>query len=519
MENSKTATAFAIGLLALQVSTDFAVQANDGDCGVLQYRDSQGICQSCHGRTCQPGHKIVTNCGNGQDVTCEPCTDLEPGHTCASGVVRSCISCEHQNKKQVQECDANHDSICLGCLDNYYPDVVGRKVYCYHCREDRQNRTECRTAPPDIQTPGKDNDDPKVPGAEIRKDKDTKGQDVITPVAITAISAGTLVIVAILFVLWRKPAIFKMCKGRPYEQTAQVDVESPRPEDSERQDENPTEEDKAVCHIDGKRVRFLKRQLSSSSTKSEPEDQERLLEDTSTTKSKHRPPKLNLRRTSGVREVNVEVHGARSQSVHDVDATPFPKDGTPSPYPVEEDDVFLHSSKTTEAVGGCPDVSDEAEVPVPGTDMPHTRRESKDLSGQTAKIHSTNNTANKYHTTLALCTKHADTIRLEDEWFNYNIQQKLSVYLDKIQPTPSMPTWRTFFEKFNLTKIELDGVDTRSVPSPTLALFNMLQKSNPGAENYFTVGDVLRQLDCMKFADAASALCDELLEHINQSKS
>ncbi|CAH1267185.1 TNFRSF19 [Branchiostoma lanceolatum] len=349
MENSKTTTAFVIGLLVLHVSIDLAVQATEGDCIISQYLDSQGVCTSCNGRTCQPGEKIVTPCGKGQDVTCEPCTDLEPDHTCASGTsVRSCISCKSQNKKQVRACDANSDSICEGCLDNHYAKVSGDRVYCLHCQEDRENRTECQPEPPIIKPSGEGNDDPKLPV------KGAKRNDVTTPVLITVVCVLAIGIFVFIIIIWRKPM---MCKGRTYQQTAQGDVESPRPQESEGHDESPAEKDKVLCRIEGKRVRF-KRQLSSSSTKSE--DEEKLLGDTSMTKRKHRPPKLNLKPSSEVGEV--DVHCAGPPSVHGVDAAPFPEDGTPSPFPVEEEDVFPHPTDITEGTKERPASGVDAEV-------------------------------------------------------------------------------------------------------------------------------------------------------------
>ncbi|KAI8497920.1 2'-5'-oligoadenylate synthetase [Branchiostoma belcheri] len=110
-------------------------------------------------------------------------------------------------------------------------------------------------------------------------------------------------------------------------------------------------------------------------------------------------------------------------------------------------------------------------------------------------------TAADYATKLARCKERASTILLNDDWFNNDIQQKLAVYLDRIQPFSPMLTWKDFFEQFGLTRHELDAASSPSVASPTLALFSVLQ-----TRNRHTVKDLLENLHNLKFYDASFSI-------------
>eukprot|EP00058_Branchiostoma_floridae_P015390 XP_002600878.1 hypothetical protein BRAFLDRAFT_75837 [Branchiostoma floridae] len=135
------------------------------------------------------------------------------------------------------------------------------------------------------------------------------------------------------------------------------------------------------------------------------------------------------------------------------------------------------------------------------------------LEEQTAIIHraSRNNAANDYAIKLAWCKDRASSILLEDDWFSFNIQERLAAVLDTTTThASSIPTWRTFFVQFGVTNQDLESVNTRSVNSPSLALFCVLETRNTMYKH--TVKTVLEILHNLKLYDAANFLCDELLK-------
>ncbi|XP_035682539.1 uncharacterized protein LOC118419953 [Branchiostoma floridae] len=499
-----TKMTFTIGLLTLLLSSGFMGLTAGEDCDANKYLDSEGNCQSCSGRTCPAGEKIKEKCGHGKDLICELCTDLPAGQTCARGIQGPCVSCEHQNKKTVRECDARLDSVCYGCLENHFPKVNNQgEVDCIHCSAETNNRSECSQHPviecaPEVA-------DNALPGPEDdRHHKDSQRWAVIAAIAVSAAAAAILTVILVLVALKKN-----LCKPHgPYNRAPAHDAENP--EQPERREESPAlseESEGEQCQVDEnkKKVKFTKACRTSTN---QSEDGQQLLHS-----KRPKLSKLKIPKRSSEGEIELHVSGSRTSSP--VKAVPSPKKGTPSPYPVSDDDVFSYPSGNQPVNVQTDRHVRDAQAPCvgPTTSQASTPTGSLDLSGQTAKIHSDsravpNNTANDYATKLAWCKDRASSILLDDDWFSYNIQQELAGHLDKIPPSSSMPTWRTFFEKFGLTKQELDGVNTRYVDSPSLALFEVLQSRN--AMYKYTVKKVLESLHNLKLYNAANFLCDEL---------
>ncbi|XP_019625171.1 PREDICTED: uncharacterized protein LOC109470610 [Branchiostoma belcheri] len=516
-----------IGLLALLLASGFPGLAAGEDCsGDSQYLDIDGNCRSCNEKTCPAGQKAKQDCGSGKDLICEPCTDLPSGKTCAKGVERDCISCKRQHKKTARECNAHLDSVCFGCLDGYFPKArIQGEVDCIRCDAEKNNRSECmvpenpviKCAPPD----------PKQYKAKLEDDQHYKESQRWTVIAAVALTAAAALTVIVAISLKRK-----LCKPHgPYHRAPGRDPEAPytperrHPAVADRVEKSSTlteESEDDQCRVDtnNKKVKFTKARASSNQS----EDGQKLLQSNNVPDSKRPKLKLKMPKRSSVGELEVRVSGSRTSSP--VKAVPTPKKGTPSPFPVSdrEENVFSYPAGN-QPVNVQPElhVIEDAQEPFvePTTSQTSTPTGSLDLSGQTARLHKDsrpNHTANDYASNLAWCKERASSILLDNDWFSYNIQQTLAVYLDRLPPLSSMPTWRTFFERgFGLTKLDLDGVNTQSVPSPTLALFAVLQTRT--AKDRHTVKKVLETLHDLMLYDAANYLCEELLEYKQKPKS
>ncbi|XP_078682775.1 uncharacterized protein LOC144917074 [Branchiostoma floridae x Branchiostoma belcheri] len=513
-----------IGLLALLLASGFPSLAAGEDCsGATQYLDRDGNCQSCDGKTCPAGQKAKQDCGSGKDLICEPCTDLPAGKTCAKGKEQTCSPCELRDMKTVRECSARLDSVCFGCLDGYFPKANNNQgeVTCIRCDAEKNNRSECMPKNPMIKCAPPD---PKQYKAKIEDDQHYKKSQRWTVIAAVALTAAALTVILAIIFLKRKLSK----QHGPYHRAPGRDAEAPytperrHPAVADRGEESSTlteESEDDQCRVDpnNKKVKFTKARASSNQS----EDGQKLLHSDS---KRPKLPKLKMPKRSSVGELEVRVSGSRTSSPGK--AVPTPKKGTPSPFPVSDagENVFSYPAGN-QPVNVQPElhVIEDTQEPFvgPTTSQASTPTGSLDLSGQTARLHKDsrpNHTANDYASNLAWCKERASSILLNDDWFTYNIQQNLAVYLDRIPPLSSMPTWRTFFERgFGLTKLDLDGVNTQSVPSPTLALFALLQTRT--AKDRHTVKKVLETLDDMMIYDAANYLCKELLKYKQKPKS
>ncbi|XP_066288224.1 uncharacterized protein [Branchiostoma lanceolatum] len=326
-----------IGLLTLLLAFGFPVPTAGEDCGASEYLDRDGICKTCNRRTCQAGEKVKEPCGFGNDLTCEPCTDLPAGKTCAKGNVRDCITCESQNKKTVRECDAYLDRVCYGCLDRYFPKVDNQgEVHCIDCSAETNNRSECRENPVIACAPVIANN--ALPGpADGRHYKDSQRWIVIAAVAVAA--AVIFLTVALVLVAFKQ----KLCKPRgPYLRAPARDAESPDTTVTESREESSSiteESEDDHCHVEqsSEKVKFTKARKTS---RNQSEDGQQLLES-----RRHKQlPKLKMprRSTSSEGELEFRVSGSRTSSP--VKAVPSPKKGTPSPFPVSdiEETVFSY---------------------------------------------------------------------------------------------------------------------------------------------------------------------------------